>query len=137
MQIDFIEEYPTEENLKKLSLVHFPTSLYLGCKNIDDFLKLKSKIKTAYKNIKEIIYWPILEKSEGYWLSAFTKTQAIKRVLKEIADAGESFPVLWDAEVPVNSPKLFITELFNTYSNKKLITSRPAKSKSETPFDCR
>jgi len=123
MQIDFIEEYPTEGNLKKLSFVRFPASLYLGCKNIDDFLKLKNKIKTAYKNIKEIIYWPILEKSEGYWLSAFTKTRAIKRVLKEIADASESFPILWDAELPVLNPKLFITELFNISENKKLITS--------------
>lgn len=121
MEIGFFEEYPTEENLSKLKIISFPTSLYFACPNIDSFLKLKNKINKRYKNIKKIIYWPTPGSNEGYWISAFSQTKAIKRILKEIENTKEYFPVLWDAELPVLNKKLFFTEIFNVILNRRLI----------------
>lgn len=121
MRLGFFEEYPTEENLIKLRLVNFPTSLYLGCKSINEFIKLKRQIEKTYKGINQLVYWPLLRVEEGYWFSAFSKTEAIERVLNELKTTQNSFPVLWDAELPILNKKLFITSLPNVLGNRKLI----------------
>lgn len=120
MQIGFVEEYPTEENLGRIKKIPFLINLYLGCRSIEDFIKLRNKIK-KHHNIKVTGYWPILNDDEGYWLSALSKRKAILRVLKELEDSKENFPVIWDAEVPVNNKKLFITEAFKVTKNRELI----------------
>lgn len=121
MQINFFQEYHSERSLFKLKLINYSVKLYLGSANIRNFLKVKNSIEKNYKQVKQIIYWPLLNISEGYWLSAFAKTEAIQRVIKEIKYTKESFPVLWDAELPTLNKKLFITESFKIFSNKKLI----------------
>lgn len=121
MKIGFFEEFPTPENLAKLKLISFKTNLSLASSNVNTFLGLKGKIGKEFKNIEKIIYWPILNIKEGYWLSAFSNTEAIQRILKEIKSTKEYFPVLWDAELPILNKKLFLTEFSKVISNKKLI----------------
>jgi hypothetical protein len=121
MRISFFEEYPTGENLSKLRLVPFQTNLYLGCRDVREFLKLRAKLKKKFKSLDKVIYWPILDLSEGYWLSAFSKTSAIQRVLKELKSTRGTFPVLWDAELPTLNKKLFFSEILHVPGNKKLI----------------
>ncbi len=116
MIISFFEEFPTKANLNKLKLVSWPTKLYVAAKSIKEFKKIKSSIKN--KHVKDVVYWPILEKKEGYWISPFSKRNALLRVLGEIKDT----PVMIDAELPTTkNPWLFITQKANFFRNRKLI----------------
>jgi hypothetical protein len=116
MIISFFEEFPTKENLNKVKLIDFPTKLYLATTSLKEFNKIKKSIKN--KHIKEIIYWPVLERKEGYWISPFTKRSALKRVLNELKNT----PVMLDLELPTrHNPFLYLTQSFNFFANKALI----------------
>jgi len=118
MLISFYEEYPTKENLEKLQLIKFPTKLYLGAKSLREFKKIKKQVKSKY--VKEIAYWPILTKKEGYWFSPFTKRAALKRTINELKNTRTS--VMWDAELPTHpNPFLYLTQFINFFSNRGLI----------------
>lgn len=119
MKINFFEEFPTEENLDKVKLIKFPVGLVIAAKSLDEFNKIKKRIRNKY--VKEIIYWPILSDDEGYWFSAFTKTNGLKRIIKELE--GKNITVLWDAELPLLRKSLFFTQIFNFFKNKKLINN--------------
>jgi hypothetical protein len=120
MIISFYEEYPTKENLEKLNLINFPTKLYLAAHSFKEFKKYKKQIKSKY--VKEIAYWPLLTKKEGYWFSAFTKRKALKRTISELKNT--KVPVMWDAELPTHpNPLLYLTQLFNFFPNRKLINN--------------
>lgn len=115
MIISFFEEFPTRANLSKLKLVKWPTKLYIAAKSLKEFNKIKSSIKN--RHVKEVVYWPILSKKEGYWISPFSEMKALLRVLGEV-----DVPVMIDAELPTTrNPVLYFTQLFNFLSNRKLI----------------
>jgi len=82
MLISFFEEFFDEETIEKLKLVKWPSKLYLAAKNLEEFNERKSRIRS--KNIKEVVYWPVLEVKEGYWISPFSERKAILRIFKEI-----------------------------------------------------
>jgi len=118
MQISFFEEFPTKENLAKLKLVSWPTKLYVAAKSLNEFEVVKSSVKN--KKVKEFVYWPILEKKEGYWISPFSKRKALLRILNELMNRKVS--VMLDLELPTTkNPSLYLTQFFNFYRNKKLI----------------
>ncbi len=114
MIVSFFEEYPTKENLAKLKLVSFPTKLYIAAESLDAFFKIKEKIKS--KQVKDVIYWPLLKKEEGYWMSPFADRKALKRIMQETINV----PLLWDAEIPRKRILMLKNVLF-FHSNKKLI----------------
>ncbi|MDD4878659.1 MAG: hypothetical protein PHO02_06540 [Candidatus Nanoarchaeia archaeon] len=114
MIISFFEEYPTKENLAKLKLVSFPTKLYIAAESLDAFYKIKDRIKS--RNVKEAIYWPLLKKEEGYWMSPFAERKALKRVIEETINV----PLLWDAEIPRKRILMLKNVLF-FHKNKKMI----------------
>lgn len=117
MQISFFEEFPTKSNLAKLKYVNWNTKLYVAAKSLEEFNKIKSTVKNN-KNVKEIIYWPVLKKEEGYWLSPFSSTDALKKVISDIS--GNDAKVMWDAELPFRHPWLFL-RLDNYLRNKPMI----------------
>ena len=118
MIISFFEEFPTKKNLKKIKLISWPSKLYLAARSVKEFNKIKSEIKN--KNIKEIIYWPILEQKEGYWISPFSKRSALLRIFKELEE--EDISVMIDSELPTTrNPVLYLTESHNFFRNRKLI----------------
>ncbi len=118
MQISFFEEFPTIRNLEKLKLVKWPTKLYAAAKSLKEFEKIKSGIRN--KNVKELVYWPILEINEGYWISPFSKRKALKRIFNELKNA--KTPVMLDLELPTSKNlKLYLTQFFNFLRNKNLI----------------
>ncbi|MEK6938164.1 MAG: hypothetical protein AABX04_03905 [Nanoarchaeota archaeon] len=121
MQISFFEEFPNQNNLTKLKLISFQTKLYLAAKSVKEFQILKSQIKN--KRVKEVIYWPILENKEGYWISPWSKRKALKRIFAELQEPkNQNLPVMLDLELPFRrNPWLFITQKANFFSNKKLI----------------
>ncbi|OGM15146.1 hypothetical protein A2V56_00435 [Candidatus Woesebacteria bacterium RBG_19FT_COMBO_42_9] len=134
MQIDFFEEFPNDDSLSKLRIIKFRTNLYVAAKSVKEFLVLKTKIKKFYRNVAEVIYWPILEVNEGYWLSAFSKTLAIKRILNELKNTNEKFSVLWDAELPILAKELFVTQLPNFLRNRKIIKKVTLHQDSNHPL---
>ncbi len=118
MQISFFEEFPTKSNLSKLKLVTWPTKLYVGAKSVAEFNRIKSTIKS--KQVKEIIYWPLLEKKEGYWISPFSRRRALLRIFSELQR--KKIPVMLDLELPTTqNPWLYITQKINFFRNKRLI----------------
>ncbi|MBL7051613.1 MAG: hypothetical protein ISS01_00830 [Nanoarchaeota archaeon] len=124
MIISFYEEFPKKSNLDKIKLITFPTKLFIAASTLNEFQDLEKKINQDYpqqkKYIKEIAYWPILKKKEGYWFSAFTQRKALKRTIKELE--GKDVPLMWDAELPTHQNFfLYFTQFFNFLSNRKLI----------------
>ena len=118
MIISFYAEFPTKKSLEKIDLIKFPTKLYIAATSLKQFKIIKKSITSKY--VKEIAYWPILKKEEGYWLSPFSKRKALKRVINELE--GTSVPVLWDAELPTHQyPSLYLTQLPNFFANRRLI----------------
>lgn len=114
MIVSFFEEYPTKKNLSKLKLIRFPTKLYIAAESLGAFYRIKEKINQ--KNVKDIIYWPILKKNEGYWMSPFSDSKALKRVMDETKDIA----LLWDAELPKN-PLVLLKNLIFFIPNRKII----------------
>lgn len=121
MQIDFFEEFPNDDSLSKLRIIKFRTNLYIAAKSAKEFLFLKSRIKKSYRNVAGVIYWPILEVNEGYWISAFSKTAAIKRITNELTKTNNGLSALWDAELPILNKKLFLTQLPHFFTNREII----------------
>lgn len=115
MRISFFEEFPNTKNLRKLSLVNWDTKLYLAAKSLNEFNQIKNGLKA-----KEIIYWPILEKKEGYWISPFSQRKALQRILAELK--GSKTSIMLDLELPTTkNPSLYLTQFLNFFRNKKLI----------------
>src|SRR3989344_395362 len=119
MKISFFEEYPNAKNLEKLDLINFPTKLYLAEYSIEGYKNYKHQLQKQNKNIKEVIWWPILNFQEGYWLSPFSKRRGLLRVIYKSQD--QNIPILWDAELPMLKKSLFLTQFFKHFKNKKFI----------------
>jgi hypothetical protein len=118
MMVSFFEEFPSDSTLGKLDLVSWPTKLYLAAHSFNGFLRLKAKVHR--RNVKEVIYWPVLSKDEGYWISPFSSRKALLRVFDEVK--GKDIPVMIDAELPTTqNPSLYFTQCLNFFRNKKLI----------------
>ena len=118
MEIDFFEEFPTKENLAKLNLVTWPIRLYVAAKSLDEFKKIRSSIKN--KKVKEIIYWPVLPITEGYWISPWTKKSALNGLFSELLEERKIL-VMLDLELPTTTnPLLYLTQFLNFFRNKKL-----------------
>ncbi len=113
MKISFFEEFPNEQTLPKIKLIKFKTKLYLAEYHVDGYKQYKKELKNT-----EIIWWPILNYSDGYWLSPFTKRKAILKLYDQLIE--EKIPILWDAELPKNR-KLLITQIFKFFTNRKMI----------------
>ncbi len=114
MIISFFEEYPTKENLARLKLIRFPTKLYIAAESIGAFYKIKGKIKS--KKVKEVIYWPVLKKEKGYWMSPFSDAAALRRVMTETSNTD----ILWDAELPFRR-SLMLKNILFFHRNKRMI----------------
>lgn len=115
MMISFFVEYPDKE-LDKVNLIDFPTKLYVAANDLGEFNRIKSSIKN--KHVKEIIYWPVLNDNEGYWLSPFTDRKALLRVMDETKNS----TILWDAELPKKRIHI-LTRLIGFLKNKKDINN--------------
>lgn len=117
MQISFFVEFP-QTDLHGLRYLSWPTKLYVAAKSLEEFGKLQQQFKNKY--VKEFVYWPVLSKTEGYWISPFSDREGLKRVFQELKD--NKTPVMIDAELPTTqNPLLYITQLFNFFRNRRFI----------------
>ena len=128
MKISFFEEFPNKSTLPKLDLVKFPTKLYLAEYSIEGYKQYKKELQNKYKNLKEVIWWPVLNVHEGYWMSPWSKRRALLRIFHCLLN--ENISILWDAEFPKNR-KLICSQFFKHFKNKKLIKTFFQKYKGE------
>lgn len=120
MRIKFFEEFPTKENIEKLELIDFPTELYVAVHSLKEFYGIRDKLKKN-RFVKEVGYWPVLSKEDGYWLSPFCKTRVLERLINELKNNKKDLTVMWDAELPFMEPYLFVRQLPSFLKNRKLI----------------
>src|SRR3989344_9192431 len=97
MLISFFEEFPTRENLAKLDFVTWKTKLYLASPGLEAFNLAQTDLRVN-KQLLDIIYWPVLKKKEGYWISPFSQRKALQRTFHELTK--QVVPVLLDLELP-------------------------------------
>lgn len=130
MLISFFEEFPTEDTLARLKLVSWPTKLYIAANNLQQFKAITSVVRHN-KNLLEAVYWPILKKREGYWISPFSKQNALQRTFEELEH--KKIPVMLDLELPTTqNPLLYLTQFFNFNKDKKIIHSFVCNHPGET-----
>ncbi|MCA9485724.1 MAG: hypothetical protein KC506_02685 [Nanoarchaeota archaeon] len=115
MQINFYEEFPSPENLAKLKLINFKTTLFLATYSTKEFLKIKNKVGKINKKIT-CAHWPLMKNS--YWISPFANTKDLKGLFKELNKTKNK--ILIDLEPPRNK-FLILKNLFSFHKNKKLI----------------
>ncbi len=118
MKISFFEEFPAGSNLSKLQYFSAPTKLYIAVESVPEFKKIVSKIKN--KKVREFIYWPLLKRKEGYWISPFSQRKALHRIFQELE--GQKIPIMLDLELPTTQNLLlYLTQSFYFRGNKRLI----------------
>jgi hypothetical protein len=134
-KIEFYEEFPTKENLKKLNLIKFPTKIFLAANSVDEFRKYERIVKTHKKDL-EVAYWPIVKNS--YWISPFSNTQDLIELFNELDKIKNT--LLIDLELPLRKRwKMYFKNIFYFRKNKKMIKNFLEKNKNrittaEYPF---
>ncbi len=130
MIISFFEEFPTEDTLAKLKFVSWPTKLYVAANNVQQFRAVTSVVRHD-QNLLEAVYWPILKRKEGYWVSPFSKQSALQHLFEELEN--KKIPVMLDLELPTTqNPWLYLTQFFNFKKDKKMINSFVCNHPGET-----
>jgi hypothetical protein len=117
VRVGLYEEFPTPERLAKLQQVDFPVSLAVAAPSRAAFLELQSTIYQNYPQVRQLFFWPLLDKSEGYYLGPFSDAPAIERVAAQAAD----LPVLWDLELPLNEILFFKRGMVNWQRNRQFL----------------
>ncbi|MEK6885466.1 MAG: hypothetical protein AABX17_00710 [Nanoarchaeota archaeon] len=115
MKIEFYEEFPTSQNLRKLKLIKFKTKLFIAASNLKEFQNLEKKVKAINKKI-ECAYWPTVKNS--YWISPFSDTKDLDKLFEELDSCKNK--ILIDLEFPKNLI-LFFKNLLKFKHNQKLI----------------
>ncbi len=113
MKISFYEEFPSSASMSKVKLIKFPTTVFVAAKTFKEFQSITKKYKQ--KNVT-FAFWPVLDETEGYWISPFVPQAALRRILNEAAKADL---VLIDLELPKNRFMLF--NIITFFSSRRLI----------------
>ena len=114
MKIEFYEEFPNENNLKKLRLVKFKTRLFIAAKSLKEFKKFEKQVNQLKKDV-EVAYWPIVKNS--YWISPFSNPKDLKELFNELEKIKNH--LLIDLELPLRKRwKMYFKNIFNFRRNK-------------------
>ena len=126
MKVEFYEEFPSKENLKKLKLIKFKTRLFIAAKSIKEFKEFEKQAK-AIKKDTEVAYWPTVKNS--YWVSPFSNTKDLIELFHELEKIKNH--LLIDLELPlVKNWKLYIKNIFQFIKSKRLIKKFLEKNKN-------
>ncbi len=96
VRVGLYEEFPTPDRLDKLGQVDFPVSLAVAAPSRARFLELRDTVRSAHPQVREVFFWPLLTRAEGYYPGAWSDDAAVRRVARE----ADGLPVLWDLELP-------------------------------------
>ncbi len=118
MNISFFEEFPTKNNLAKLKLVKRKTRLFVAAKNLSEFRKVERFVQKNHPCLQEVVYWPILNEEEGYWISPWSDPAALERLFSSLHNNPK--PVMLDLELPKHRGDI-IRRLFSWWRNRRKI----------------
>lgn len=120
MNINFFEEYPTPENMAKLSLVTWPSTILVAAPSLSQFDNIKETYSAQYPHIT-FGWWPTIPGS--YWVSGISNPNDLDRLFTELTSRTHKpeLPILLDLELPLQAWK-YSKNLFHIQSNKKKIT---------------
>ena len=120
--VSFFEEFPTETTLDKIAQIDFDTRIYVAARNLSEFQNYEEAYKSKNGHIREVVYWSILGREEGYWISPWSDPKALKRVFEEIKERkdGRKLEVLLDLEPSLQRSRLFSFRDFR--KNEEYIT---------------
>ncbi len=114
VRIGLYEEFPVPWRLDKLRQVDFPVTLAIAASSLDQFTELRKEILNTYPQVREVVFWPLLTKEEGYYPGAWSNADGVQRVVQE----SEGLPTLLDLEMPVGQTTLSIQ---NWWRNRTLL----------------
>ena len=78
MAIIFWSEFPEQVDWDKVNReINFDTEIYVACKDRQEYLAWKKKIKNKHIDVGA---WPILDKKDGYWFSGQTSKENIDKL---------------------------------------------------------
>lgn len=119
MKINFFEEFPHEkENIRKLQLVDFSSTIYIAAHSLAEFRKIEKEIIKINNKI-DFAYWPLLKKS--YWISPFSYTNELKILYQDLQKNNKKLKILIDLEFPLLKPNLILRNFISFKQNKKII----------------
>lgn len=119
MKINFFEEYPTEENMAKLDMVDWPTTILVAASSLKEFESIRVSYSRKYPRIT-FGWWPIIAGS--YWISSFANPTDLDRLFAEIISKKQEseLSILMDLELPLKKI-LYFKNLLNIRKNKEKI----------------
>ena len=120
--VSFFEEFPTETTLDKIAQIDFDTRIYVAARNLSEFQDYEEAYKSRNGHIREVVYWPILGREEGYWISPQSDQEALKRIFEEVKERDDKtkLEVLLDLEPSLQRSRLFSFRNFR--QNKEYVT---------------
>lgn len=120
MTVSFFEEFPDETTVEKMALIDFDTRIYVAARNLSEFYDYEEDFKSKNKQVTGVIYWPVLEREEGYWISPWADAEALERIFNEVKERKDKrrLGMLLDLEPPLKRLRLLN---FN-FKNKRKIT---------------
>ena len=102
----------------------------MASNSVEQFRAITSVVRHN-KQLLEAVYWPILKKKEGYWISPFSKQGALQRLFEELEH--KNVPVMLDLELPTTqNPLLYLTQFLNFRKDKNMIHSFVCNHPGET-----
>ena len=114
MKISFFEEFPTLENLTKLDMLGYQTTVYVAAYSYAEFEHMQGFIRPH-----DTVYWIVLHKFEGYWISPLANHGALRRALDEIWH--KNIKVMLDLETPLVAPWRYVVGWKDFTRNKAMI----------------
>ncbi len=132
MIISFFEEFPSLKALKKLKLIKSRTKLFIAAHSVKEFYYWK-ELALSFKPNIQCIYWPVLSKSKGYWISEYASYTSLKKLFNEIESAmkkDKQLYVMLDIEKPILWPWLFVINFFTKNKAARLIENFIHKNRS-------
>ena len=120
MKINFFEEYPTEENMVKLDLIDWPSTILIAAPSLKKFEYIRTKYINQYPGIT-FGWWPTIAGS--YWVSGLANSEDLNRLFTELTSKihEKTLPVLIDLELPIKK-HLYFKNIFNIGRNKRIIS---------------
>jgi|GEM_PF-1420883 len=120
-QINFFEEFFTTQDLiERCKKIPPNSTIYVAAQSLNHFLSLQKIVRKEEPRV-ELGFWPIMPKS--YWISPFSFSLELTTLYESLLNynGGGKIKVLLDLELPLITPKLFITNIFSFKKNKKII----------------
>lgn len=117
MKISFFEEFPSQKVLEKCNSIRFPFKLILADYSFESFKLYENDLK---KNdyCKDVIYWLLLHKKDGYWFSDVANYSGMQKIFEELKL--KRTPIMLDFEFPIDR-KLIWKNFFKRKKSRRLI----------------